>query len=250
MSLETYVNSEYFWKSIIQQAVSANETGIPVNKDPRLFYKKMAKCITFEDTNEKIEDLRKLVEYCDSDQCKVPYIDDQIEVLKEVLEKNLDVALITLVRLSHDALYHIHKTPKIGYHVSGLDASEFDKDNLDSFVLNSSDCGAHTPGVYCAPYADIGYAGGDIKRRNINVPVIFEVSLDEKCLVWSVNHVDIAYYPVEISTQYRDVSGFTDLELISIHDSPIPIVSRGENFPYTKAILVKGGKIVDNRRFF
>lgn len=133
------------------------------------------------------------------------------------------------------------------YHVSNMDGAKIGDPGalLGDFILKASQVGAKDPGVYCAPYADITYAGGDSKRVTVDVPVIFEIHPDSECLAYAVKHGRISYQPVEITTRYRHCSGFTSYEFVDISSADVPIAFRHlDRNQYKTALLVRGGTVV------
>ena len=135
--------------------------------------------------------------------------------------------------------------PEKAYHASGLDASQIDMEKIDEIVLKSSQSGAMTPGVYMAPYIENMYFGGDQARNKVNVPVVFEITPDQDCLSYFVNHGE-GFKPIEITTQWRDCRGFTKSELINVDDSDLPIVHRLKNntHHYKQVLLISGNTVL------
>lgn len=247
MNILEYFDKDSFWKAVNRQAAS-NLEGRITDEEPILLLNENHP----KYSHKKIYSLVKEgLEYCRSNgisNTRIRTMDDFVKNIDNTIDDLRKERLIERIQnIFLDMILGLNGPPATGYHISGMDASEFDNIELSSFVQYSSASGAMTPGVYSSPYADILYAGGDQLQKHVVTPVILEFSLDDNCDIYTVRHSSVNYMPIEISTRLRAVQDFKGKRLIEMPTNDIHIALRGKMPSYKQALLVYGGVIEERQ---
>lgn len=242
--IDQYFNRNLFWRSLQTQAIEntmfdSEESNQNIGLFSNIHIKNDA--LIAEQLKIAVNVLKKMAERGSQDPRVIAFSQDLQPDNDLTWQHRMDI-----IKWSREAVLDSIGMPDTAYHASGFDASEIDISKIGNIVLESSDSGAMDPGVYMSPYIESMYFGGDQAQRQIQTPVIFEITPDEDCHAYPVNHKQ-SFIPVEITTRYRDCTGFTNAQLVDINDLPVVYRANRERTQYKQALLITGGSVVKNK---